>query len=142
MELEPDTAVATPGKARPYLKDGQHSTHHRLRNLSDLDGRTTSAKRARQLVSSLENDLGGSDSITTAVRQLIQHAALLGAYIEDAETRWLRHEQVELSDFLHAINSQRRLLTVLGLSRVPRDVTATQNDELKRILGYMQEAGP
>ena len=114
-------ASDTPGKARPYLKDGQHSSHHRLRNLSDLDGRTTSAKRARQLVSALENDLGGSDSITTAARQLIQHAALLGAYIEDAETRWLRHEEVELSDFLHAINSQRRLLTVLGLSRVPRD---------------------
>jgi hypothetical protein len=131
MDLESDCAPDTREKVGPKV---------RLKSLDDLDGRMTSAKRARQLVSALESDLGGSANVSTAERQLIRHAALLGAYIEDAEVRWLRHEPVDLNDFLAAINSQRRLLATIGLERKPRDVITQA--QLDRYLRYAEERVP
>jgi len=95
----------------------------RLRTLDDLDNRTRAAQYAHRLVAGLESDLGGASEITVGQRELIKRAALLGAFIEDHEARWLRNEAVAIDDYLAAINAQRRVLTTLGLDRRARDVT-------------------
>jgi hypothetical protein len=59
----------------------------RLRTLSDLDGRTHAAQQAHKLVARLEADLGGD--LSTAERELVKRAALLGAIVEDTEVAWL-----------------------------------------------------
>jgi len=77
-------------------------------------------------------DLGGDTEVTVAGRQLVQRAAVLGAFIEDAETRWVRGEGIEVAEYLMAINAQRRVLATLGLKRVARDVTPDLHEYVER----------
>jgi hypothetical protein len=95
----------------------------RLRDLSHVDGRTRAMQRVRALMAAIENDLGGRDHLTLGQRQLVQRAAVLGAVIEDSEARWAAGAPFEVSNYLAAINAQRRVLATLGLQRVARDVT-------------------
>jgi hypothetical protein len=95
----------------------------RLITLDHIDGRTAAAKRARQLMETIEADLGGADRLSEGSRQLVQRAAVLGTYIENCEAMWLAGETVELGDYLAAINSQRRVLATIGLERCARDVS-------------------
>jgi hypothetical protein len=95
----------------------------RLLTLGHLDGRTAAARRARELIEAIQTDLGGSDRLSEGERQLVQRAAVLGAYIESCEVKWLGGEAVDLADYLAAINAQRRVLATIGLERRSRDVT-------------------
>ena len=94
------------------------------RTLDELDGRTHAAQHAKELVSRLVVDLGGSQQVTVGRHELIKRAAVLGALIEDCEVRWLRKEPVEINEYLAAINAQRRVLVTIGLERRARDVTS------------------
>jgi hypothetical protein len=95
----------------------------RLLSLDRLDGRTMAARRAHELISSIEADLGGAAQLSEGSRQLVQRAAVLGTYIESCEAQWLGGEDVALGDYLAAINSQRRVLATIGLERQARNVT-------------------
>jgi hypothetical protein len=95
----------------------------RLLTLADLDRRTAAARRARELVSGLESDLGGSDYLTVAERQLVQRAAVLGAIIEHYEALWLDGQAINVNEHLASINAQRRVLESVGLGRRARDIT-------------------
>lgn len=57
-------------------------------------------------------------------------AAMTGAIVADFEARWVAGEQVQLGDYLQAVNVQRRLLATLGLERRARDVTPTLQEYL------------
>ncbi len=59
----------------------------------------------------------GSDNLSEGARQLIQRAAILGAYIEDHEARWLAGEKIALEDYLASVKTQKRVLCALGLER-------------------------
>jgi hypothetical protein len=112
--IGPDTA---PVESRNAMRRA------RLLTLADLDRRTAAARRARDLVSGLESDLGGSDRLTVAERQLVQRAAVLGAIIEHYEALWLDGRPINVNEHLASINAQRRCLEAVGLRRVPRDIT-------------------
>jgi hypothetical protein len=114
----------------------------RLRSISDMDGRSAAYRQAMQLVSGLESDLGGSEAITAGARELVKRCALLSAICEDAEVRWLKHEEVDLSVYLAAINAQRRCLVTLGLDRRARQVGSSTLDPQRRLnelFGYAGE---
>src|ERR1044072_8249569 len=96
----------------------------RLVAINQLDGRTTAARRVRELTAALISDLGGADHISTGQSQLVQRADVLGAVIEDFETRWGAGETVDMAAYLSTINAQRRVLVTLGLERKARDLTA------------------
>jgi hypothetical protein len=93
---------------------------HRFKTLDKLDGRTLAAKYARELYRQIEADLGGN--LTAAQSEMAQRAAVLGAYLMDAEVRYLSGEQPDVSLWLAASNNQRRLLETLGLERVAKEV--------------------
>lgn len=95
----------------------------RLLTLAHWDGRTAAAKLVRELIASITDDLGGDGQLTEGARQLVQRAGVLGAYIEDAEARWIAGEPFEPNEYLAAINVQRRVLATLGLERRARDIT-------------------
>jgi hypothetical protein len=95
----------------------------RLLTLQDLDSRTRACKHALGLRNGFLSDLGGEDRASIAQRELAQRASVLGAMLEDAETRWLRGEPVQLAEFCTLVNAQRRVLADIGLERRARDVT-------------------
>jgi hypothetical protein len=87
----------------------------KLLTLDQIDGRTYASRRARDLIEAILRDIG--DDISEGTRQLVQRAGVLGAFIEDSETRWLNGEGVDFNNVLAAINAQRRILATLGLER-------------------------
>ena len=92
----------------------------RLRSPSDLDGRTASAKAARDMSRRLAEDIGADPS--TAQWAMVTRAAVLDAFIVDCETRWLSGEEVDTAAWHGAVDRQRRLFEVLGVERKPREV--------------------
>jgi hypothetical protein len=94
-----------------------------LLSLDQLDGRTQAAKLARQLISALEDDLGGADRLTTSEREIVRRAALISAMAEHLEAQWLLGKGLDVGAYTALVNVQRRLLTTVGLERRARDVT-------------------
>jgi hypothetical protein len=96
----------------------------KLLTLDHLDGRTSSARAARDLMADIESDLGGADMISAAERQIIQRAAITGAILESMEAEWLAGGQIDMAVYVPLANLQRRHLEAVGLKRAPRDVTS------------------
>jgi hypothetical protein len=99
---------------RPAANLPDKPTHNgkvTLMTFADLDGRTLAARRARQLVGAIEDDLGGD--LTVSQRQLATNAAILGAMIESMSARWLQGGTVDLASYALLINAQRRCLAAL-----------------------------
>lgn len=94
----------------------------RLRSLDALDGRTVAARMARDLARAIISDLGGDDAISAAQAELVQRVAVLSAFLADCEARWLAGGDVDMAEYLSAVDRQRRTLQALGLRRVPRPV--------------------
>jgi hypothetical protein len=105
----------------------------RLLTLSDLDRRTMAFRKANDLISQIETDLGGHDSLSTAERQIVQRAALTGALLEDLEAKWLKGEPIDPGLYATLGNAQRRLFETVGLKRKSRDITPTVSDYVARI---------
>lgn len=103
----------------------------RLLTLDSLDGRTRSARLAKSLVETIEDDLGGSDRLSIAERQLVQRAAVLGAILESQEAAWLAGDGIDFNTYLPALNAQRRVMESLGLQRRQHDVTPSLSDYLR-----------
>lgn len=121
--MQPESTSVTAGNA-----DGKA----RLLTLGDLDGRTVAARRARTLLDSIQEDLGGADRLSAAQQELAARAAALGALLADGETRLLAGQNIDITQHLAAVNVQRRVLATLGLSRVARDVTPDPLDYARR----------
>jgi hypothetical protein len=83
----------------------------RLMTLHDLDGRTLASRRAKELIATIEEDLGSD--LTVSQRQLVRHAAILGAMIESLAARWLLGEPIDQNTYAMLINAQRRVLAAL-----------------------------
>jgi glutathione S-transferase len=134
----PEDSAAIEGRsaAAPAPKAGKL----RLLTLGHLDGRTAAARRARELIEVIQTDLGGGDRLSEGERQLVQRAAVLGAYIESCEVKWLGGEAVDLADYLAAINAQRRVLATIGLERRARNVTPSVAEYVAR-MPVDEEAG-
>jgi hypothetical protein len=95
----------------------------RLLTLNDLDRRTAAYQATARLISEIEADLGGHDRLSTAERQLVQRAAVLGAVLIDAEAKWLAGDAFDPSTYCAIVNAQRRVLETIGLKRRARDVS-------------------
>ena len=87
-----------PGDARPVeagnvpVRVPKKGRKAALVTLDDIDRRTTASRRVREVMASIESDLGGSDHLSTAQRVLIQRCAVMSAIIEDSEARFARGE--------------------------------------------------
>jgi hypothetical protein len=117
---------------KPLNRPRKGSQKTKLLTLADLDRRTAAYKRTCAIISSLQADLGGADRLSCAQLQLIQRAAMLGAILEDQESRWLAGEPIDPGAYATLSNAQRRLLADLALERRARDVTPTLREHLAR----------
>jgi hypothetical protein len=103
----------------------------RLLSLHDIDRRTRAYERTVSLIEAIEDESGGHDQLTTGQRQIIQRIALTCALAEHLEARWLSGEEIDPAVYCTIANAQKRLLELVGLRRVPRDVTPSLTDYLR-----------
>jgi hypothetical protein len=127
----------TSSKARSVLTNGRHHILGR-----EVDGRSSTMRRYRDLIQLHVSDLGGEDLISESERRLIRRAAMLTLQCEllDAKFALLEGEAsvIDLDRYQRASNSLRRLLQSLGLQRRAKDVT-TLGDLLREDLRRQQE---
>jgi hypothetical protein len=95
--------------------------------LPGIDGRSTWARRLRDLVALHVTDLGGDQNISEAERAIIRRAAVIITELERMEKDFALSEGApgipELETYQRMANTMRRLLEAIGLQRRPRDVT-------------------
>jgi hypothetical protein len=115
------TPIAGRNTAAPSPKAGGKV---RLLTLGDLDRRTAAYQKTRRLIDDIESDLN-ADSLSTGERQLVQRAAVLGALLEDTESRWIEGEPIDATAYCTIVNAQRRVLETIGLGsrRYAKDIT-------------------
>jgi len=112
-----ETGLLTNGKSRITNSNGL---------LPTIDGRSTWARRLRDLINQHVNDVGGIDLVSTAELSLIRRAATITIELERLELRFHSNNGAtfpELDAYQRSANTLRRLLQSIGMKRVPRDVT-------------------
>jgi hypothetical protein len=95
----------------------------RLLTLHGLDKRTPAYLETKKLITAIESDLGGAEALSAAERQIVQHAAVVGAMITDMEIKYLAGQAIDTSEYGFLVGVQHRLFSLIGLRRRPRDVT-------------------
>jgi len=111
------------------------------RVLDGVDGRSHVARRYREVSAALGSDLGGSEHLTEAQKQLVRSAAGLVVLRESLDVKAAKDgpESVNTATYCLISNTLRRVLITIGMQRVPRDVTNSQAEQIGRVLGYIQD---
>jgi hypothetical protein len=98
------------------------SNGSRLFAVAGLDGRTQTARRFRDLIEEISNDLGGPDLLSEGQRQLIRRAASLSIMAEAIEADMARDMDFDVLAYGTIADRLRRLFETLGLQRVAKTV--------------------
>jgi hypothetical protein len=103
---------------------------------NSLDGRSSWARRCRELIDAHCADLGGIDNMSEAEKALVKRGVMLELQLELLDARFARNNGEALPDQLKSYqmttNSLRRLWQTLGLRRRPKDITPTLDQYLAR----------
>lgn len=89
--------------------------------LSGVDGRTTQARRFKEIFANLAQDIGGDPS--EAQKAIAARAATLAVWCEQAEVEFASGGELDVATYSTVSNAMRRLLSDLGLERRAKDVT-------------------
>lgn len=98
--------------------------------LMETDGRTAWARRYKDLVALLIDDLGGMAGLSELKLGLIRRAATLMLSCEKIETDIAEGRPVDLDQLGRLVGHVRRCAETLGLDRVVKDVTPDLRDIL------------
>jgi hypothetical protein len=93
------------------------------RLLDGLDERSRPARRYRDVQFDIANDLGGMDALTETQRHVVRSIAGLVVLREALDVKLLNGEDVHTATYCTIANTLNRLVTTIGLRRVPRDIT-------------------
>jgi hypothetical protein len=88
------------------------------------------AQRFRSVATRMAGDMGGSDTLSTAQKILIQRCAMLAVECERIERATIAGADFDAATYGQMTGHLARALRALGLKRVPRDVTPTLTDYL------------
>ncbi len=91
----------------------------------EVDGRTESARRFRDVLAEIVSDLGGADLLSEGQRQLARRAAMMSVEAERQEAEAVAGGKLDPDAFGALADRLGRVFNRLGLKRVPRDVTPT-----------------
>ena len=102
--------------------------------LPGVDGRSTWARRFRDLIALHSADMGGSEYVTAAEASIIRRAATITVELERLELRFATDEEADpatLDQYQRAANSLRRLLESVDLKRRITDVTPSLGEYIE-----------
>ena len=114
--------------------NGRPNGHHAARMLSryELDGRTTVAKQFDAIASSIAEDLGGADQLSTVQKHLVEAFAGCAVVLTDINARAMTGaEAIDLFAYSNAVSTLVRVANKIGLRRIPRDRTPSLSEILR-----------
>jgi hypothetical protein len=94
--------------------------------LSGVDQRSLAARRYREIIVDVVNDMGGNDNVTAQQLMLVRRASGINLLCEEIETRVVNGETVApqtVQRYAMLARTQATVLRDLGLQRRARDVT-------------------
>lgn len=84
--------------------------------LAGIDGRSAGARRYREVLSGLCEEITNRKRPATMAEQMLaRRAAFITIWCEDAEAKMARGEAVDIKEFTEATNTLRRTLTDAGV---------------------------
>ena len=103
-------------------------TTNRAAHLCAVDGRSSRARRFRDLAASIISDLGGNGFISEAQRQLARRAAALSLQCELLEADMAKDKQLNADEYVKLVNALARTFSSIGIERRRRNATPDLND--------------
>jgi hypothetical protein len=94
--------------------------------LANIDGRSTEARRYRDLCLSFADDCGGAEALTEIQRSLVRQAAALTVQSEKLQAAMIRGEAIDDEQMTRVANSLSRTLSRLGRKRANRKLLAVE----------------
>jgi hypothetical protein len=94
--------------------------------LANIDGRSTEARRYRDLCFSFADDLGGAAGLKESQRALVRQAAALTVQSEKLQSAMIRGEAIDDEQMTRVANSLSRTLSRLGRKRVPAKLSVPE----------------
>ena len=122
------------GKQLDTKRKGRSRLSNRPAMVAGVDGRSTWARRLRDLIALHTADLGGPEGVSAAEASIIRRASTLTVELERLEARFAKDGEADpatLDQYQRTANSLRRLLEAVGLKRRPRDVTPSIDEYLQ-----------
>jgi hypothetical protein len=101
--------------------------------LPGLDGRTSAARRFRDLVSSYIADMGGIDRCSEIKLGLLRRLAAATVQAELLEARMVNGEQIDVGTLCTLASTTVRIASRVGLERRAKNVTPTVKDYLEHV---------
>lgn len=95
------------------------------RMLDGVDGRSSSARRFRDLMLSFGGELGGIENLTEGERSLVRQAATITIRAEQLQAAIVRGEAVNPDELIRLSNTARRTLASIA-PRLPPKATLTE----------------
>jgi hypothetical protein len=122
MTLARDVDDSRLMKGKSRISNGSHV-------LPGTDGRSTWARRLRDLIGLHTSDLGGPAAVSAAEASIIRRAATLTVELERLELSFATTEAKpeDLDLYQRMSNTLRRHLETVGLKRVPKEVTSVSD---------------
>jgi hypothetical protein len=123
--MPPEIAETPAEKAPDAASPSGNSGKVRLLRLEDCDRRTNAYRKCAEIIDRVERDLGGTNQLSEAQRQLVRHAALTATMLEHLGSQWLDGVAIDPSAFSTLVNAARRGFEIVGLGRVAKEVVPT-----------------
>jgi hypothetical protein len=111
-------------------KGRSRTTNHRDL-LPGLDGRSSAARRFRDLVSAFIVDMGGTDNCSDIKLGLLRRLAAVTVQSELIEAKMINGEAVDIATLCTLASTTVRLSQRLGIERVAKDVGPTLADVIR-----------
>ncbi|HJQ59525.1 MAG TPA: hypothetical protein VJ890_21640 [Vineibacter sp.] len=107
------------------LPDRRFRTHagNAAHAIDGVDGRSQVGRRFGQVAAQVAADIGGPEVMSEAQIQLARTTAGLVVLREQLDRRLARRRRVDVADYTRLSNSLTRVLSAIGIKRLPRDVT-------------------
>jgi hypothetical protein len=108
-----------------------------LDRIAAVDGRSSLARRFRDIASAIITDQGGGD-LSEMRLQLVRRFAAAAVLAEQLEARMANGEVIDIAEHAQLCSSLVRLGQRIGIERVPRDVSPSLHDILRDDLEQQQ----
>jgi hypothetical protein len=111
---------------RPHTEDsrkasGRSGLSNRAELLPGIDGRSTTARRFRDLVSDMIADAGGREMVSECKLQLIRRFSASCCLAERLEAVMASGRDIDASRHCVLANTSARLAGLIGHDRIPKD---------------------